>query len=121
MLIKAAFELRAMCLAGYEPMVDCCAICGNPNPSQPCFHLREGVLHCKTCPVGPGETLPLCPDSLAALRHIVRAPSKRLYAFRLGTDALGRLAQVCEGFLLSQMDRRFHTLEFYKQVRGRPL
>lgn len=120
-LIKAAFELRAMCLAGYEPMVDCCAICGNPNPSQPCFHLREGVLHCKTCPVGPGETLPLRPDSLAALRHIVRVPSKRLYAFRLGTDALGRLAQVCEGFLLSQMDRRFHTLEFYKQVRGRPL
>ena len=110
-----------MCLAGYEPMVDCCAICGNPNPSQPCFHLREGVLHCKTCPVGAGETLPLCPDSLAALRHIVRAPSKRLYAFRLGADALGRLAQVGEGFLLSQMDRRFHTLEFYKQVRGRPL
>ena len=77
-----------MCLAGYEPMVDCCAICGNPNPSQPCFHLREGVLHCKTCPVGAGETLSLCPDSLAALRHIVRAPSKRLYAFRLGADAL---------------------------------
>ena len=97
------------------------AICGNPNPSQPCFHLREGVLHCKTCPVGTGETLPLCPDSLAALRHIVGAPSKRLYAFRLGTDALGRLAQVCEGFLLSQMDRRFHTLEFYKQVRGKTL
>ena len=120
-LIKAAFELRAMCLAGYEPMVDCCAICGNPNPSQPCFHLREGVLHCKTCPVGAGESLSLCPDSLAALRHIVRAPSKRLYAFRLGADALGRLAQVGEGFLLSQMDRRFHTLEFYKQVRGRPL
>ena len=51
--------------------------------------------------------------------------SVRLQGFSLthflGTDALGRLAQVCEGFLLSQMDRRFHTLEFYKQVRGRPL
>lgn len=57
-LIKAAFELRAMCLAGYEPMVDCCAICGNPNPSQPCFHLREGVLHCKTCPWGRGRPCP---------------------------------------------------------------
>ena len=41
-LIKAAFELRALCLAGYEPMLDGCAVCGREPPEEPRFHLREG-------------------------------------------------------------------------------
>ena len=41
-LVKAAFELRAMCLAGYEPLLDACAVCGCPTPEEPRFHLREG-------------------------------------------------------------------------------
>lgn len=120
-LIRSAFELRAMSLAGFEPMLQCCALCGEPHPEEPCFHLREGVLHCRTCPAGLGDTISLCPDSLAAMRHIVQAPSKRLYSFRLGEAAQRRLSQASEGFLLTQMDRRFHTLEFYKQVRAKPL
>ena len=92
-----------------------------PTPASPVSTCEKESCTARPAQSGAGETLSLCPDSLAALRHIVRAPSKRLYAFRLGADALGRLAQVGEGFLLSQMDRRFHTLEFYKQVRGRPL
>lgn len=119
-LIKAAFELRAMCLAGYEPMLQGCAVCGRA-PEQPCFHLREGILHCKDCPAGVGESVPLCPDSLAAMNHIIQAPAKRLYSFRLGQEAQQRLSQVCEGFLLTQLDRRFHTLEFYKQIRASAL
>ena len=116
-LVKAAFEIKPMCLAGYEPMVDCCAICGNPNPSQPCFHLREGVLHCKTCPVGAGETLSLCPDSLAALRHIVYGDPKRLYSFTLGPEAQKRLSAAAEAFVSAQLERGFRTLDFYKSVR----
>lgn len=119
-LIKAAFELRAMCLAGYEPMLQGCAVCGQ-EPVQPYFHLREGVLHCKDCSAGPGENVPLCRDSLAAMRHIIQTPAKRLYSFRLGREAQGRLSRACEGFLLTQMDRSFHTLEFYKQIRASAL
>ena len=40
-LIKGGFELRAMCLAGYEPVLDACAVCGC-QPEEPRFHLREG-------------------------------------------------------------------------------
>ena len=27
-LVKAAFELRLLCVAGYEPLLDACAVCG---------------------------------------------------------------------------------------------
>ena len=45
-LVKAAFEWKAMALAGYEPLIDGCAVCGAAVPEEPRFHLREGVLHC---------------------------------------------------------------------------
>ena len=41
--IKAVFELRLMCLAGYEPDLSCCARCGAPEPAEPWLSLR-GVL-----------------------------------------------------------------------------
>ena len=47
--IKAVFELKAMCLAGYEPLIEGCALCGEENPEQAWFHLREGVLCCARC------------------------------------------------------------------------
>ena len=33
--IKAVFELRLMCLAGYEPDLSCCAQCGAAEPDEP--------------------------------------------------------------------------------------
>ena len=119
-LIKAAFEMRAMCLAGYEPLIDGCAVCGEPA-GEPQFHLREGVLHCRDCgaKLAPGISLPLCPDSLAALTHIVHGPARRLYSFRLESAAQKRLSDVCEAFLLTQLERGFRTLDFYKQITAK--
>lgn len=121
-LIKAAFELRATCLAGYEPLIDRCAVCGE-EAREPRFHLREGVLHCSACRerLGTGISMPLCADSLAAMRHIVHGPARRLYSFRLARGPQKRLSDVCEAFLLTQMERGFRTLDFYKQITAKPV
>lgn len=57
-LVKAAFELRLMCAAGYEPILDGCAVCGAERPEEPRFHLREGALHCAKCRGGVGRGSP---------------------------------------------------------------
>ena len=78
----------------------------------------QGVLRCRTC--GARESamsLPLCRDSLAAARHIVYGDPKRLYAFSLGQDAQRRLNAAAEAFTAAQLERKFKTLEFYKQLR----
>lgn len=69
-LVKAAFELRLMCAAGYEPILDGCAVCGAERPEEPRFHLREGALHCAKCRGGVGEgiSMPVSPPVLAAMR-----------------------------------------------------
>ena len=61
--------------------------------------------------------MPLGPQVLAALRHIVTCPGKKLLSFRLEGPALEQLGDVCEAYLLTQLERGFRTLDFYKQLQ----
>ena len=117
-LVKPAFELKLLALAGYEPLVDACAYCGSPDPEQPLLDVVQGVLRCRKCGAGEGGlAMPLCESSLAALRHIVYGDPKRLYAFTLGGDALRRLSAAAEAFAAAQLERGFRSLDFYKSLQ----
>ena len=56
-VVKAVFELRAICLAGYLPELSGCFVCGNPMPDR--FDLVHGVLQCSGCGPGQGTLVPL--------------------------------------------------------------
>ena len=117
-LVKAAFEIKLMCLAGYEPLADSCAFCGCVEPEQPLFDVVQGVLRCRACGVGESSlSMPLCQSSLAALRHVIYGDPKRLYSFRLDEEALRRLGNAAEAFAAAQLERGFRTLDFYKSLR----
>ncbi len=113
--IKACFELRLMCLIGYEPEVAGCAVCGEAEVESPWLFLREGRLFCGKCRQ-PGA-LPLKPDTLAAMRHIVWSEPKRLFSFTLGKEALSELGALTERYLIEQLDRGFRSLDYWKSVR----
>lgn len=118
-LVKAAFELRFLCVAGFAPLADACVVCGVPDPEKPFLNLSEGVLHCAACrnEVGDGISMPLSGGALAALRHIVYGDPKRLFSFRVDEESLRLLSDAAEAFLLTQLERGFKTLDFYKQIR----
>lgn len=117
-LVKAAFELKLLCLAGYEPLADGCAYCGRPDPEEPLLDVVQGVLRCRKCGVKESAlSMPLCRDSLAALRHIIYGDPKRLYSFTLEGKAMERLAGAAEAFLAAQLERGFRTLDFYKSLQ----
>ncbi|MGE4276726.1 MAG: DNA repair protein RecO, partial [Lawsonibacter sp.] len=107
------------CLAGYEPMVDGCAVCGVDSPEEPQFHLKEGVLHCARCrgEVGDGISVPLSQQTLAAMRHIAYGDPKRLFSFSAEEEGLLQLADLAEAYLHTQLERGFRTLDFYKQMQ----
>ena len=66
--IKAVFELRLMCLAGYEPDLSCCARCGAPEPAEPWLSLRGG---------GIGHRVRAVREDEAVIRIIVRTHARR--------------------------------------------
>ncbi len=114
-LIKAAFELRLACLAGYEPNLERCAVCGSEEPDR--FNVSNGGLQCQTCGEGyDGIRMPVSKGTLAAMRYIVYCPAKRLFSFTLSQPALEELCAVTETFLCTQLERGFYTLDFYKSL-----
>ena len=115
--IKAAFELRLMCLAGYAPELDRCPVCGSAEPEEPLLSLSNGVVCCRGCRASMGETAPLCSGSLTAMRYIAAAEPRQLLSFALPEDALRRLADAAERYLLLHTERRFSTLEYWKKIK----
>ena len=92
-LVKPAFELRLMALSGFEPLADGCAVCGRPEPEDPVLDAVHGVVCCAACREKGGLAMPLSPAALAALRHVLYCPDKKLYSFTLDTPALRQLGQ----------------------------
>ena len=118
-LVKAAFELKLLSLAGYEPLAAGCAVCGASAPKEPLFDAAQGVVLCRDCAGGAGRgLLPLDPGSLAAFRHVLGAERKRMLSFELGGETLTRFARACETFARVQLERDFRTLDFYKSLCG---
>ena len=77
----------------------------------------QGVLRCGGCGrQESGLSLPLCGDSLRALRHILYGDPKRLYSFTLGPEPLGRLSAAAEAFTAAQLERGFRSLDYYKSL-----
>ena len=114
--VKAVFELRSACLAGFMPDLTGCHVCGNELPDR--FDLSEGRLECAKCRGmdSPGIRLPVAPGTLEAMRYITLCEPKRLFPFDLGAENLTQLAQITEAYLTTQLERGFSTLDFYKSL-----
>ncbi|MBR4744640.1 MAG: DNA repair protein RecO [Oscillospiraceae bacterium] len=118
-MVKAAFEMRLMTLAGFAPSLEACRVCGRTDPQAPRLELTGGTVRCRDCRDGDTreETAPLCEGSLAALRHITSCPDKKVFSFALGAEAASRLEEAAERYTLIQMDRGFSTLDYYRNCR----
>ena len=114
--VKAVFELRAVCLAGYTPDLFGCHICGSQTPDR--FDLSAGQLECRSCRIGhsQGIHMPVTPTLLDAMRYICLCDPKKLFSFRLNEEGMVQLASLTEAYLTTQLERGFSTLDFYKSL-----
>ena len=53
---------------------------------------------------------------LLAMRYIVWCEPKRLFSFRLEEESLQALSALTEGYLMTQLEHSFYTLDFYKSL-----
>lgn len=115
-LVKAAFELRLLCVADTNRCWTSARSAARRRPAQPRLDLGEGVLCCAACGERGSASRPLDAVSLAAMRHVVYGDPKRLFSFSMNGESMALMARACEDFLLTQLDRGFRTLDFYKQL-----
>ncbi len=115
-LVKAVYELRCACIAGYMPDLSGCLRCGAQYPDR--FNISQGILECSGCrDYGvDGIRMPLLPGALDAMRYICYCDGKKLFGFQIGQESVQILSQLTESYLCTQLERGFSTLDFYKSL-----
>lgn len=129
-MIKAAFELKVMALGGFCPDLIGCSRCGKSDKSDMYLDIMNGALVCPDCrgayerkKVAEEEDgaanvyAHVTPPVLEAMRHIAYADQKKMLSFSLDEDSMIGLSQVCEKYLLNQMEHDYYSLDFYKSVK----
>lgn len=113
-IVKAVFELRSVCLAGYEPDLSGCHCCGAYDPDR--LDISRGMLECSGCFSGEaaGIRFPVTPGMLDSMRYICSCDPKRLFSFQCSEETACSLAQLTESYLCTQLERGFTALDFYK-------
>ena len=113
--VKADFELRAACIAGYTPDLYGCRVCGSQEPAV--FDLSGGALLCGSCRGNAsGIRMPVTPGMLDAMRYITYCSGQKLFAFSVGQETLEQLSALTEAYLTTQLEQGFSTLDFYKSL-----
>ncbi|MDR1668779.1 MAG: DNA repair protein RecO [Oscillospiraceae bacterium] len=115
-LIKAAFEMRALCGAGLEPAMEACGQCGKTSGTMYLLP-AGGTALCASCAKRFRDTgaalLSYDADCLFAVRHISSVPIEKVFSFTASEQAVSRLAALCERYTLAQTGRMPPSLEFY--------
>ena len=94
--IKPVFELRLMAVSGFEPIL-------LEKSEKRSASLGEGAIA-----LGAG--------ALNAANYILSCEPKKLFSFTLSDNALAELTTAAEAYLISHLDRKFRTLDYYKSL-----
>ena len=113
--VKPAFELRLMSVSGFAPLIESCQMCGKGEPEHALLDMSGGTVFCGEH--APADATPLSPGALRAMRHIINSDQKKIYSFSISSESLGELTSAAEGYLLTHLDRRFRTLDYYKSIK----
>lgn len=114
-MVKAVFELRAASIAGFSPDLFGCHVCGSQAVTL--LDLAGGALLCEKCKgAAEGIRLPVSPTVLDAMRYIVYCEPKKLFAFDIGAESMEQLSGITEAYLVTQLERGFSALDFYKSL-----
>lgn len=115
-IVKSVFEMKIAVFSGYCPDLLNCAGCKTDNLSNVGFDILNGVVYCDKC---KREGDILLPNSVfAALRHIIYSNDKKMFSFKINSESEAFLSELTEKFIISQTDKNYKTLDFYKQIRN---
>lgn len=115
--IKAVFELRLAAMLGFAPDLRACRECVCYESEEMYLDFSDSTIICGNCAKGKaGDFEQLMPSVLYAMRFIVYSPLEKIYRFSLPSVQLAKLSEICEKYLLGQLERSFRSLDYYKSI-----
>ena len=121
--IKAAFEMKLMCICGFMPDFDTCIQCSGEITCTPqnIFSFEESGLICEKCLALLNKnnvpfSCTISHNVIEAIKFICFSQQSKLLMFSLDDDELNELSFVCENYLIHKTERNYETLKIYKSI-----
>lgn len=117
--IKPIYELRLMAMAGFMPDLVACRECGCYDADNMNFLMLSSGIICRNCAQNTSIRevhMVLSKGILAAMRHILYSELEKLFSFTLPENALLRLGEITQKYIIVQLDKQFDTLDFYYSI-----
>lgn len=118
--IKAIFEFRFITHIGFMPDLRACheCIC---YTSDVMYFLPQGAIYCGDCYeeldfLHEQNAFLLSPTVLHTLRYVAYSDTEKIYSFKISEDSERIFSAVAEYYLLTQLNRSFNTLDYYKNI-----
>ncbi len=116
-LLKAIFEFRAICMAGYMPDLSNCRDCGAEDLSNGSLSL-SGDCYCKDCAKNHGGAIPMNESIFRALCIIAYGTQKEIFGFKMSDENIRYMGKITEKYIVYQHEYKFKTLDFYKSLEN---
>ncbi len=109
--VKAVFELRLMCEAGFSPDLTHCHKCGSVNNLN-FFSIDSNSTECALC----RKTSNLSPDTKAAMEYICSTPLKSVFSFTANEEVTNQLSLITEKYVLQHIGMVPKSLTYLKSI-----
>ena len=120
LVVVRAFEIRLMCILGFMPVLDACAVCGgdlSADGSKFGFSVCGVVCGAAACQARAGERMFATSGALSCMRYLRDAPIDRLFSFRLERRDFDSLSKISERFVSEQMEKRYGRLDLLAKLQ----
>lgn len=119
-LIRRIFELRAMSLMGFRPVLDVCLECSGQLSSEKIyFYPGSGGVLCSRCiSLISGQRITISRGTLEMMKRFLDASFHQLLKIKLPKYACQELALALEPFVQFHLDHQLKSLSFLKSVQG---
>jgi len=115
--VKCVYELKLLDFLGFGPCLFECISCGSEE--TPYFSAEEGGLLCSACRAELQKGRAISPACLEAMRHVLSAEDKQVFAFRLSEAVRQELEQVVASLMSATIDHEFYSLTYLNTVLGK--
>ena len=117
-LIKSAFELKLCQVLGGAPEISECPVCGEifSYNSDVLFDFEESCFICKNCGEYSDGAVKINSPVFLSVKHILNSDLKTFLSFRINDEYKNELSQLCEKYLLSNLEKIPNTLKYLKEA-----
>ena len=104
--ILSIFKIKLLCFLGFKPHIEKCVNCGSTD-NLTHFSIKYNGCLCDECYIMDKGAIKISESTATALKYIVMAPAKKLFAFDLKNESLKELELISKVYLNEKLEKEY--------------